>query len=438
MKQHDVIIIGAGLAGLTAARELGREGHRVLVLEARDRLGGRVYTAPLLGQQLELGGNWVHWTQPHVWAEITRYGLPIDRGPRNERVFWKVGDETRSCAPDEYMELIAPGMHALVKDAARLLPRPDVIEAGEEWTALDGRTLQEALDALELDDEVRDLSESVWVGHCNGPLEDVAYTAALRWAAAVEGQWRAMHAASGTFRIQGGNHQLLDAMAADVTGATGGVAVPGEIRLESPVTAVKHGDDWAEVETAGGSVHRAARVVSTLSLNILHELKVDPPLHPVKLAASRSGSASKGMKLWIRLKGRVAPFSAYATQRHPIAAIRTEFVGDDDTVVVAFGADGTRIDVDSVEEVNEALKLWRDDLEVVEVAAHRWLDDPYARETWMMHRPGMYSSSQAELQRPEGALHFASADTANLWPCFFDGAIESGMRVARAISDDLA
>ncbi|WP_449278330.1 flavin monoamine oxidase family protein [Leucobacter sp. GX24907] len=437
MTQHDVIVIGAGLAGVTAARELGREGYRVLVLEARGRLGGRVYTAPGLGQQLELGGNWVHWMQPHVWAEITRYGLPVDRGPQNERVFWKVGEATRSCTPSEYMDRIAPGMHALLRDAATLLPRPDRIETSEAWTAADQRSLQEVLDELDLDDEVRDLSESVWVGHCNGLLQDVAYTAALRWAAAVEGQWRAMHAASGTYRIQGGNHQLLEAMAADFTGANGGAARPGEIRLESPVVAVRHGEDWAEVDTADGTVHRAARVISTLSLNILHELPVEPPLHPVKLAASRQGSASKGMKLWIRLKGRVAPFSAYATQHHPIAAIRTEFVGDEDTVVVAFGADGSRIDVDSVEDVDEALKLWRDDLEVLEVAAHRWLDDPYARETWMMHRPGMYSSSQAELQRNEGALYFASADTANLWPCFFDGAIESGMRAARQISADL-
>ena len=72
LEQTDVVVIGAGLAGLITARELGNRGHKVVVLEARDRIGGRIYTEPRLGQKLELGGNWLHWTQPHVWAEVTR------------------------------------------------------------------------------------------------------------------------------------------------------------------------------------------------------------------------------------------------------------------------------------------------------------------------------------------------------------------------------
>lgn len=423
--QYDVIVIGAGLAGLVAARELGNRGLDVLVLEARDRLGGRIYTESLLGQQLELGGNWVHWAQPHVWAEITRYGLQVDRGPRPEQVFWLVGDEVRVCGPEEMMEMLDGPTRRLVERSAELLPRPDRIETSDEWQREDQRSLQEALDELRMGDEVRDLNESVWVGHCNGPLADVAYTAALRWAAATEGEWRVMHAASGTFRIAGGNKQLVEAIAADVR---------GRIRLRTPVTRVRHGDDWAEVETSSGEVLRASRVILTHSLNILHELEVEPALDPMKLEASRLGSASRGLKLWIRLKGPVAPFSAYSTQHHAISAVRTEFVSEEDTVIVAFGADGSRIDVTSIEQVAEVLRVWRDDLEILEIAAHPWLDDEYARETWMMHRPGMYTRAQAELQRPEGALSFASADTANLWPCFFDGAIESGLRAAAEIA----
>jgi monoamine oxidase len=69
----DVVVIGAGFAGLVAARELGRAGLGVLVLEARDRVGGRTWTDRRLGHDLELGGTWVHWVQPHTWAEMTRY-----------------------------------------------------------------------------------------------------------------------------------------------------------------------------------------------------------------------------------------------------------------------------------------------------------------------------------------------------------------------------
>ncbi len=77
-----MVVIGAGFAGLVAARELGRAGLGVLVLEARDRVGGRTWTDGRLGHDLELGGAWVHWVQPHTWAEMTRYGREITRSPR--------------------------------------------------------------------------------------------------------------------------------------------------------------------------------------------------------------------------------------------------------------------------------------------------------------------------------------------------------------------
>jgi monoamine oxidase len=117
--------------------------------------------------------------------------------------------------------------------------------------------------------------------------------------------------------------------------------------------------------------------------------------------------------------------------------VRTEFVREEDAVLVAFGADGTRIDVTSIEAVQQALGAWRDDLEVLEIAAHDWNNDEYAGETWLIQRPGQYAEGQAELQRPEGAVHLASSDIANLWAGFFDGAIESGTRAAREVAEAL-
>src|SRR5690242_20989496 len=75
---HDVVVVGGGFAGVTAAREAARDGRSVLLLEGRARLGGRTWTAPWNGHQIEYGGGWVHWHQPHTFSEMTRAGLTVE------------------------------------------------------------------------------------------------------------------------------------------------------------------------------------------------------------------------------------------------------------------------------------------------------------------------------------------------------------------------
>src|SRR5580692_4582503 len=71
MQDADVIVLGAGIAGLTSARTLAERGLRVLVLEARDRVGGRVFSVPAQQQTVELGAEFVHGRPPELWALIT-------------------------------------------------------------------------------------------------------------------------------------------------------------------------------------------------------------------------------------------------------------------------------------------------------------------------------------------------------------------------------
>ncbi len=425
----DVVVIGAGFAGLIAARELGRAGFDVLVLEARDRVGGRTWTDRRLGHDLELGGTWVHWVQPHSWAEMTRYGREIVRSPAAEEAYWLgAGGAPRAGTPEQFMALIGDGQQAIVDDVRAAIPRgadPTTGKIGE----LDALSIQDRFDALGLDDEARCASESVWVGHVNARLDQVGLSSALRWVAATGGHWQLMHEASATYRVAGGMSGFSRAIAADVA---------GEIRLGATVTRVAQVAGAAIVTCADGTETRARRVISTLPVNAIAGIQWEPALPDAWRRANTETFASQGVKVWVKVHGRVPRFFAYASQRHPISVLKTEFVDDDATVLVGFGPDHTQLDVTSIAGVQAAVDAMRPGLKVVEVAAHDWMKDPLSRTTWMTHRPGQLTRDLVELQRPAGVVHLASSDNANLWGGFVDGAIESGLREARRVAAALA
>lgn len=425
MESTEVVVIGAGFAGLVAARELGDAGFKTVVLEARDRLGGRVWTDHRLGHDLEIGGNWVHWVQPHVWAEVTRYGRQIVRSPKSDKAYW-LGDHEEVCqgSLEDFMQLIDRVQRELVADSLTAIPRAGDPLAVGDMAELDSMSLQDRFDALEMTAAERQANEAVWVGHCNAPLNEVGLSSALRWVTATGGIWELMHEASATFRIEGGMTAFIAEIAKDVR---------GEIRLNSPVSKVEHGADSAIVTYADGKQIRAKHVVTTLPINIATSIEFVPPLNETWQRASTEKVASKGTKLWIRVKGQVDRFFAYSTQKHPLSVVKVEFIGEDSTILVAFGPDHEAIDLESVEEVQAALSVWRDDLEVIELASHDWMEDEFAGTTWQIHRPGQFTRDLKALQQPQGVLHFATTDNANLWGGFIDGAIESGLRTARNI-----
>jgi len=424
----DVVVIGAGFAGLIAARELGRAGLGVLVLEARDRVGGRTWTDRRLGHDLELGGTWVHWVQPHTWAEMTRYGRQITTSPAAGQAYWLgAGGALRTGTLDEFMALIAAGQQAIVDDVRAAIPR-GIDPAAGQIGELDALSIADRLDGLGLDEEARVANEAVWVGHVNARLDQVGLSSALRWTAAAGGHWQLMHEASATYRVVGGMSGFTRAIAADVA---------GQIRLGTTVRRVAQTADRAVVTCADGAQARARRVISTLPVNAIAGVEWEPGLPGAWQRANAETVASQGVKIWVRASGRVPRFVAYASQRHPISVLKTEFADDDATVLVGFGPDHTQLDVTSVAAVQGAVDAMRPGLKVLDVAAHDWMKDPLSRTTWMTHRPGQLTRDLAGLQQPAGVVHFASSDNASLWGGFIDGAIESGLREARRVAAEL-
>ena len=423
----DVVVIGAGFAGLVAARELGRGGLDVLVLEARDRLGGRTWTEQRLDHDLELGGTWVHWVQPHTWAELTRYGLGIERTPPAEEASWLGADGVRRQGTvDDFMAIIEAGQQRIVDDVRAAIPRAVEPTVGA-IDRLDALSIQDRFDELGLTGEERSANEAVWVGHVNAPLDQVGLSSALRWVAATGGHWQLMHEASATYRVTGGMRGFAAAIAADV---------PGEIRLSTTVTSVEQDDGALVVGCADGTVVRARQVVCTLPVNAVGSIDWRAELPAAWRRATKEKVACQGLKVWVKVRGRVPRFVGYTSQQHPISVLKSEFVGDETSLLVGFGPDHSMLDVDDLASVQAAVDAVRDGLEVLDATAHDWMADPYAATTWMTHRPGQLTRDLVELQQPWGNVHFATSDNASLWGGFVDGAIESGLREARRILAD--
>ena len=422
----DVVVIGAGFAGLVASRELGAAGYRVLTLEARNRVGGRTWTDHRLGHDLELGGTWVHWVQPHTWAEMTRYGREIVRSPAAEEARWLgAGGAQRVASLDEFMALISPGQQQIIDDVREIMPR-GTEPTGGGVAQLDHLTIQQRIDSLEMSEEARSANESVWVGHVNAPLDQTGISSAYRWVAATGGHWELMHEASATYRVLGGMSEWTGLIAA---------SVPGEIRLTTRVVSVAQQADEALVTTSTGELVRARAVICTLPANAIDGIEFTPALPEVWQRQNAEKVASQGTKIWIKVRGSLPRFFGYATPQHPLSVLKTEFVHDDFSVLVGFGPDHTALDASDLGAVQDAVDAIRPGLEVVEATAHDWLADPLSKNTWMTHRPGQLSRDLVELQQPQGVLHFATTDNANLWGGFIDGAIESGLREARRVAE---
>ncbi len=421
----DVIVVGAGFAGVTAARELRRQGHRVLVLEARDRIGGRTWTDSRLGRDLEMGGTWVHWIQPHTWAELSRYGIGVTPSPTPVRGYWISGGSLHSGTAEDLLGLLDRGMAGSTAEALTWFPQPHrPLLAGDRLAEVDRLTIREKLEQLDLTREEFDAVEGMWATNFSGRTEDGGYAQGLRWCALAGGSWQLMFEACATYKIIGGTRGLIEAIAADA-----GV----EIRTNARVTAVTQDDAGATVTLGDGVTLTASAVVVTLPLDVLDSVSFDPPLSEGKRRAAHQGQASQGVKVWARLRGEYEPFVALAPGSAPLTLCQVEYVEDGETLVVAFGSVTGRLDGNDPGAVQEALRQWLPDVEVLAVASHDWVADDLSGETWPMQRAGQLTGALAELQRPEGRVLLAGSDYADGWAGFIDGAIESGMRAGRDV-----
>jgi monoamine oxidase len=252
----------------------------------------------------------------------------------------------------------------------------------------------------------------------------------LRWFALSGWDVGLMFDAIARYKIRTGTRSLIEAMAED-----GGA----EIRLSTPVASVEQHDGGVVVTTRAGDQVHARYAIVTAPLNTLGAIEFSPPLSDVKREAIGDGQASRGAKVWVEVRADLPEaFFALAPDDHAINYVHTEDILPDGQLFVGFGPDGAALDVEDVGDVQHAMtRLLGDDVEVVRTAGHDWLGDEFSLGTWPVFRPGQTTGILTDLREPEGRVFLAGSETANGWNGFIDGAIESGLRVARAVAGSI-
>ncbi|MDX2141126.1 MAG: NAD(P)/FAD-dependent oxidoreductase [Chloroflexota bacterium] len=423
----DVLVIGAGFAGMTAARELSAAGLSVLMLEARDRVGGRTWRNAYGTHMLELGGAYVHWSQPHVWAELTRYGLRVAPDSSEDiaemrllsdgRLHCLSGDDGYALLGEAYAAL-----YAADPQPADLFPLPYDPLSHLEWQAHAEISLAQQLERLALPSLQHDALRAMLRTDMSAQIETAALIEVLRQRALLgSGDFTRLAEVNGTYLIEGGTAALLEQMRADTH---------AELRTGQVVTAIEQADERVSVRCADGSVYIARAAVVALALNTWSSITFVPALNAAKQTLAEQKHAGSGFKCFVRVAGQQPALLAIAPPPQAFSLLTTSHTDGDSTWLVGFGVEAPA--AFTVEWSQSALAPLFPNVHVLEVVGHNWTADPFSRGTWATLRPGQATLLQDAI-RPEGRLHFASGDIALGWRGYIDGAIESGLRAAREV-----